>query len=490
MKKLLALLILILLLISCAGNSSNVKNQQNTNNFNAEVETEIDERQAVLNLYKEPNVDYGEYEFKMQLRQFSNDSWGSTDVIAEEESGDIVNDAIYRRNLEVEVALNIKFTPVWVDHGAQFNSLGTSVMAGDGAFDVVFTSFQIGFAMAKAGYLTDLATMSSIDITMPWWDQNLIKETSVLNKVHYMTGDIVTVDKRGMWSMMFNKDLHAQYNMPDMYEIVKKGEWTMDKLAEFCKDVYIDLNGNGTFDKEDQAAIATTYDCIRSFFFATGSRIIKKDADDVPFFALESEQAITNLEKIYNLFRGTDNIVMFANEHGDWSTTRDAFLENRALFYMEVMNYVQNLRNMDTDFGVIPLPKANELQDKYYTNIHFWASEAVMVPIGPDDKAVERAGIVLEAMGYGGFKHIRPAFYEVSIKTKFARDDDSSYMIDLILLGRSADLGYVGGMGGMLESLVSNISKRNNAFSSTIEANSPKVYAEIENLIEIYEELP
>ena len=489
---LFAICILFALLASCAESSQKDNDPQNTNLSaeNSETETETDARQAILNLYKAPNADYNGDEFKMQLRQFSNDSWGSSDVIIEEESGDVVDDAIYMRNLEVETALNIKLIPIYVNYDSQVKSLRTSIMSGDGAFDTVFTSFQNGFEMANAGYLTNFAEVSGIDIFMPWWDQNLIKETSVMNKVYYMTGDIVTFDKRGTWTMMFNKDLHKKYDLPDIYEIVKNGDWTIEKLAELCKGVTMDLNGDGKLDKGDQVGVATTYDCIRSFFFATGLRIIKKDAADLPYFALENEQAITNLEKVYNLFRSANDIVMFANEHGDWSTTRDAFLENRALFYAEVMNYVQNLRSMETDFGVIPLPKANALQDGYYTNIHLMASEAVMIPFGTDDNTAERAGTVLEAMGYGGYKHIRPAYYEVSLKTKFARDDDSSDMIGLILLGRSADLGYIGKIGGLLESLVSNIASRNNAFASTIESNSPKVYSEIEKLIEIYNELP
>ena len=38
-----------------------------------------------------------------------------------------------------------------------------------------------------------------------------------------------------------------------------------------------------------------------------------------------------------------------------------------------------------------------------------------------------------------------PAFYDVSLKTKYARDDESSAMIDYIKDGRVYDYGYFNG---------------------------------------------
>ena len=477
-----------------SGNPQDTQQNNVTNENGGEQNTQeettavIDERQSVLDMYQNPNEDFNGYEFKMMLRE--EEYYNSKDMYAEEENGEPVNDAVYKRRMEVENMLNINFKPIWVPYGSQSSSIKKSVLAADGAYDAIVTSYEYSYQAAKSGYLVDLAGVKGIDLTKPWWDQNIMQETSLMHKIYYVTGDISVVDNDGTWLMMFNKDLQKKFGLPDIYEIVKNGDWTLDKLVELSKGVTLDINGDGKIDKDDQVGLATTSDSIRSFFFSTGSRILQKDADDIPYFAFESEHAVTNLEKIYQIFRGADNTVMLADDVGGWTVTQQAFLENRALFYAEVMFHLSSLRNMDTDFGVIPLPKANKEQTGYYTNIHRYASAAVSIPLGASDEDNKKVGTILEAMAYEGYKYLTPAYYDISLKTKYARDDASSEMLDLILAGRSADLGYIGNLGGFLESLVNDVVKRKDTFASTIETNLPKLNTDLEKIIAAYKDLP
>ena len=491
------LLICIVAATACGETSTPVDNPQNTessvaedqnNNIEEEAaQSEIDKRQLVLDMYEVPEEDFGGYEFKVMLRD--EEYYNAKDMYSEEESGEPINDAVYKRRMEIENMFNVVYSPAWVAYGSQTGSIKKSVLAQDGAYDAIVTSFEYSYQAAKSGYLVNLAGVDGINLTKPWWDQNILQETSIMNKIYYATGDITVVDNDGTWIMMFNKDLQKAFGLPDMYEIVKNGEWTLDKLVELSKGVTTDLDGDGQITKADQVGLSTTSDSIRSFFFSTGSRILRKDADDLPYFAFESENVITNFEKIYDIFRGGDDTVLLADDVGGWTVTQAAFLEDRALFYAEVMFHLSSLRNMDTDFGVIPLPKANKEQEGYFTNIHRYASAAVSIPMGGSDEDLKRTGTILEAMAYEGYKYLTPAYYDISLKTKYARDDASSEMLDLILAGRSADLGYVGNLGGFLESLVSDVVGRKNAFSSTIEKNMGKLNTEIDKIIAIYEEL-
>ncbi|MCL1793832.1 MAG: hypothetical protein FWG34_08175 [Oscillospiraceae bacterium] len=453
-----------------------------------ETQAGIDKRQAVLDMYQNPGEDFGGHKFRIMLRE--EEYYNAKDMYTEEESGEPVNDAVYKRRMEVENMLNMNFAPLWVPYGSQPAAIKKSVLAQDGAYEAIITSFDYSYQAAKSGYFADLALIAGLDLSKPWWDQNIMQETSVMNKIYYATGDITVVDNDGTWLMMFNKDMQKSFGLPDIYEIVKNGEWTLDTLTELSKGVTLDLNGDGKIGKDDQVGMATTSDSIRSFFFSTGSRILRKDANDVPYFAFDSENVLANFEKIYEIFRGADNFVMLADDIGGWTVTQAAFLENRALFYAEVMFHLSSLRNMDTDFGVVPLPKANKEQADYCTNIHRYASAAASIPIGASDEDNRRAAVILEAMAYEGFKYLTPAYYDISLKTKYARDDDSSEMLDLILAGRSADLGYVGNLGGFLEAIVSDVVGKKAALASTIEKNLPKLNTELEKIIEIYENLP
>jgi len=164
-----------------------------------------------------------------------------------------------------------------------------------------------------------------------------------------------------------------------------------------------------------------------------------------------------------------------------------AFEEDRALFYAEVMQCVIRIRQMETEFGIIPLPKADTEQQQYSTYVHYWPSSTIAVPMGGPDN--ERTGTIIEALAYGGYKFITPAYYDVALKSKYARDDESSEMLDIIFAGRSADLGYVDDFGGLISSFQTNIVNKKDTFASTIEKAEPKAQKDIDKAVAAYEKL-
>ena len=419
--RVLALVILIAIFIpsmfSCAGeknNSSadsdvkaNAENQGSDGEAGDSAAAPVDKRQINLALYDYPEVDYNGYEFKILIRGKA-DEWDSQDIFAEEDSGDVVESSVYRRNLEVEEKLNIKIKALWVLVADQFNRLRKSVTAGDNSYDAVMLNLEDASKATKENYFANLADTSGVDLTKPWWDQSVMKETSVMNKIYFATGDISIMDNDGTWTMMFNKQIHKNLGLPDIYDIVKKGEWTIDKFLELGKGVTADLDGNGKIDYLDQVAFATTLDSTQGLFYSTGLRIVKKDENDLPYYSLTGDVVMTNLAKIFEVYRGAEDFTMVSADypntpHGG-STHRvvqDAFEQNRALFYAEVMQCVKRLRQMDTEFGIIPLPKGNVEQKDYNTYIHSWASATIAIPKGGEDE--DRSSVVIEALAYGGY---------------------------------------------------------------------------------------
>ena len=113
----------------------------------------------------------------------------------------------------------------------------------------------------------------------------------------------------------------------------------------------------------------------------------------------------------------------------------------------------QGLRDMDDDFGVIPYPKFDE-NDEYSTAIN-GAAPLVIIPVSVSD--VNRTGAITEALAAYGHRDVIPAFYEKSLKSKYARDEESEEMMDLIKDSIIYDIGYVA--GGPLQSVGRDLSK-------------------------------
>ena len=184
------------------------------------------------------------------------------------------------------------------------------------------------------------------------------------------------------------------------------------------------------------------------FFYAAGLSFIQKDNDDMPFIDATNNEKIQNvLNYSLKVMRDTQ-LTIDAHKwtHVDpWATrlTQAAFEDDRALFYAEVLSTIMNLRSMDTDFGLLPMPKYDSAQTDYITFVNPAAS-LVGVPIYQKSKQnARRSGVLLEAMAYYGHEYIVPAFIEKAIKGKSTRDEQSIDMLEILFRHRMYDLGLI-----------------------------------------------
>ena len=87
-----------------------------------------------------------------------------------------------------------------------------------------------------------------------------------------------------------------------------------------------------------------------------------------------------------------------------------------------------NATNMADGFGVLPMPKFNEEQESYYTQLH--ACELWGVPV--DCKDPDMSTAVMTSMGYDSHEVVLVPHFEKLLKTRYVKDSESGYMIDTI----------------------------------------------------------
>ena len=129
-------------------------------------------------------------------------------------------------------------------------------------------------------------------------------------------------------------------------------------------------------------------------------------------------------------------------------------MADELLFYTNQLLVTLNLRAMENDFGIVPMPKYDEKQEDYYSIANTWFSDHIIVPATSSD--LELVGHLLDAMGYYGQQYITTAFIDESIISKGIRDEDSLNMINLIHSNQIFDVGLLfnwGGMTGMLQGM-------------------------------------
>ena len=130
------------------------------------------------------------------------------------------------------------------------------------------------------------------------------------------------------------------------------------------------------------------------------------------------------------------------------ATVHKAFVEGRELFYICGLINVASFRSMKDEFGILPMPKTFAEQDNYYHTVSAGNSSYMMIPYGVP--GVEDLGLVIEALAMYSKEQVTPQFYDLQLKYRDTRDNESAAMLDLIFATRSFDLCPVFNWGGLL----------------------------------------
>jgi hypothetical protein len=287
--------------------------------------------------------------------------------------------------------------------------------------------------------------------------------------------------------MVFNKKLQMDYGIENLYGLVNDGKWTLDKLLELCKVVSVDVDGNGKMDDKDAYGFLYQRDTMTSFLSGCGEFVGGKDEDDLPVLTLNTPKALEVLDKLYDILYDEKycfHVMKFFDPTsiGFTDGMNMMFQDDRALFMWIRMADVENLRSMETDFGILPTPKYDEKQEQYLQTVNPYVG--VLTAVSQSAASIENAGAVLEYMAYESKYVLQPAYYEVVLYNKIARDEESGKMLDIIFGNRAYDIGDVFNFGSLGSDLLNMTMTFDRNISSKYEKKEASALKAIDKLIE------
>ena len=437
-----------------------------------------------------PDVTFDGYEFKI-LQRSPEMQWGEVCIWADSENGEPINDAVYKRNVYIESKYDIKIVPVNftgdIYQGEMKQQFIQSVMSGDQAFDMAMMGVIDASGLATEGYLVDLYTVPNIDLTKEWWDVSVNESLTIMDKLYYGISRMGINDKDDSFVILFHKQLAEELGIESPYQMVRDNRWTFDNFIATAKLAVNDLNGNGQFDDDDRYGYSGFNAEAWNLFYAGGARIAQVGDDGKPEITMVNERSQQLYEKIYTLFNN-DNI-MYNTQKFPGETLHDVtyqLLSNKqVLFAGAGMIVVQKARAMDDDFGILPYPKLDENQEKYYTILGQTGATAVTIP--KTNENLERTGIIIEAMVAESMNTIYPAYYDINLVGKGIRDEESEEMLDLIMDGRGFDIGALYGWGDLSNVLINSLLNKNESLASEFAKNEAAAIAAMQKTIETFE---
>ncbi|NLE13889.1 MAG: hypothetical protein GX628_09495 [Clostridiales bacterium] len=387
-----------------------------------------------------PETDMDGFELRFYNYDDTYLTWSINQLTADEQSGDLINDAIYTRNRTIEDRFNASITETTVR--AVQDTLTSVVLAGDDLYDIAMLYDETLNTHFANGELLSWNLLDYCDFEQPWWNQDA-KDVFKLAGVQFAAvGDFsLSMNTRG-FALLFNKEMYANYGGDSMYDIVLDGSWTYDALANISRNFVADLNGDSVFNESDQFGIVGALKLIHgSLVTGGGVKYIDTDADGYPFFAIDgNEYAISVMQKVYQIFAKETIYFNPVNDiHNGSAKSQIMFKNGQALFCGTSTKGIANYRDMSQEIGILPFPKYNEEQEKYYTLTSGGA--AAVLPATINENRYDNIGIIIEALSFHSHFELLKIYQETVLKTKYSRDNESEAMLDIIFEGAFYDLG-------------------------------------------------
>jgi len=464
MKRAIALLLLASLAVSAAACAEKqddlpaVTTEAASTLANEEELDSLEARKLVSDNLPEADFEGADFNIYVQ-KEFEYDGG------VEDYTGEPLDDVIYERNQNVGERFGVNITYQSDDHATMSNNIRKAVTSDDDAYQLCMAHIiQNGTNILNDNFY-NLAEVDYIDTTRPWYPKFAIETSTINDRIYALVSDASLSSCVQTYCVYFNKAIAANYNIvdDDLYSLVNNGQWTIDRLDEYVKMVYEDLNGNSRRDGKDLYGTKSIIFYSFNFLWAFDQPIMEVKDESVEFL-LNNEKTVAILDKLYSFYYENEG-----NYHQiDYIPSKQAFANGEGMFLLcHFGPALAELRDMEEDYGIIPFPKWDEEQAAYKTTID-GSFDVLSIPTTVRD--IEMAGLLTEALSAYSWKNVLPVFYDISLKVKGSRDEESIAMIDTILDSRVVDFSFMytgfDGFNFILSDMLSQ-KKNGNNFAST-----------------------
>ena len=376
------------------------------------------------------DLDFGDREFYIYSWQPTYPEW------SDGESGEVIDNSLYERQLNVEERLGIKLV---IEQSAGSNHyrreflqrVSTLVNGGDSTYELIAQYSWCSGSGALQGLYADLSDTEYINFDKPWWPVDIVESSRIDGKMFFATGDIAPSLIFSTFVTLFNEKLIQDYGLESPYDLVEKNEWTLDKVISMTSNFYNDDDGSGDVSADDLFGFTFWADThTKAFLYGSGLRVVEVNNDnEYQLSEKYTGQKMQDLIDKMNAWIFDNNAILF-NDNLTEASELGAFGNGKALMGEYDMYYVAYVApNSEITYGIVPTPKYDETQEDYY---HFYgnAISTFSSPMTVID--TDAASAVIETLASEAYRNVTPAIFEIALKEKYAPSPKAAEMLDLI----------------------------------------------------------
>ncbi len=453
-----------------------------------------------------PERNFGGADFTFLVEGDYMTTYASVEICPQESSYQRLNDAITDRNNMITERFGVELKEIRTENaGDMLTRLRNNAVSGVSEYDIVMPYMGAAATLAMEGVFLDLGSLPNIHLTEAYYDQGAVEDLSVSGKNYFVTGDLSLLSFACTHAIVFNKDIVKDRDLENPYQLVKDGNWTLDKLAEMARQVTADTDGETGMGYTDTYGFLVNSNFTNSMYIGTGQRFTVKNENDVPTIAVSSASANSVFDKIFELVNNKQVSGQIDNTTGDfyitasgagknvWVAATEAVASKRVLFRAMALIDILDLGEYECSFGILPVPKLSAEQERYYSRVSTIYASCVAIPSNVKDQ--EMSAIILDAMMQASTDTVKNAYFQVIMKERKIQDEDSEEMLDIIFDSRVYDLASVYNWGGSSESDSASISgfmnviafSGTNTFVSTWQTIESKVQSAMDDTLAAYQ---
>ena len=210
-------------LFACGNDAGTTNTGNDTSSGDTETTAPETEKPFADNLGE---YDFGGTDFTMLVRESRNDL-----ICPESETGDVVNDSIYKRNEKISDRFNVNIKSVTLpDESTQWNQqLEGEVMSGSGDYDVVMPDYWWG--CETHGLFLNMLDYDVLDFSAPYWCAGWNDSATIYGQLYSAVGSMSLDLIRMLEVIYFNPTLIDSLGLENPYNLVNDHKWTLDKMT-------------------------------------------------------------------------------------------------------------------------------------------------------------------------------------------------------------------------------------------------------------------
>ena len=355
------------------------------------------------------------------------------EVWYEEDNSEEQIHSVFTRNTLAEELLNIDI--IMLEGGGTYeidDLVKTLVKAGGDDFDITLGDLTCNIPLGCEGYFYNLCDIPTLDLANEWWDKEFVDTfTYKHNYLYNVTGDYTIFDDYAAACIFYDKQVMENFNLEDPADLVDAGTWTIDAMMEMASKATNDLTGNG-MDPDDAYGFFDNGYALTHLVEGCDIHMAELDEEGIPQVVIENEKFSNAVQAVFEKVIQSPATLLGEGDHN-----KDIMLEDRVLFLYEQVGGINQLRNMESDFSLLPLPKLNADQKDYTSVVNGIWCTALSVPVCA--REVDRTGIIMDVLGGMSTDTVDASLHKVVLGPKLFREKRTVDMLKYVIASKRYD---------------------------------------------------